>query len=276
MRLLAAALLLAGPNLSALADAPVSLVVCAPGYPGTTEEAQPSMDTLAAQLARSAGLPPGAVAAVYLNGEEEGVARLRAPGATVAMVPLPFYAKYAKTLALRPRLTVVRQGAQGPLETWTLVAKKGRVGSPAALSGFILASSAGYSPAFVRGALAGWGPLPPDVKVVASNQVLSSLRRAAAGEGVAVLLDPEQAAALPGLPFASDLEVVARSPPMPGAFVTTVGAGFAEARWKVLEKGLLTLNSEPQGTEVLGAVRLESFAPLSPEALSLANHLVTP
>ena len=254
----------------------MSLVLCAPGYPGTTEEAQPNVDALAAALARAAGLPAGAVSAVYLNGEEEGVARLRAPGATVAMVPLPFYAKYASTLGLKPRLTAVRQGAQGSLETWTLVAKKGRVGSAAALSGFTLASTAGYSPAFVRGALSGFGQLPKDLKVVASNQVLSMLRRAAAGENVAVLLDPEQAAALPGLPFAADLEVVARSPPLPGALVTTVGAGFPEASWKALEKGFLALPSAPENAEVLAGVRLTSFAPLSPEALSLASHMVTP
>jgi hypothetical protein len=277
MRPLAMAVLLAaGPSLAAAPDRPLHLVVCAPGYPGTTAEAQPSMDALAAALARAAGLQDGAISAVYLNDEAEGVARLRDPGSAVAMVPMPFYVKHAGALALQARLAVIRQGAQGPLETWTLVAKKGRIGSPAALAGFELASVAGYSPEFVRGALAAWGRLPPDVRIVASSQVLSKLRRAAAGESVAVLLDGEQAAALPTLPFAGELEAVARSRPLPSALVASVGARVTAGRWSAVEKGLLSLRSTPEGAAALDGVRLQSFAPLPPGTPALAKELGAP
>ncbi len=277
MRSLSLALLLAaGPSLAAAPAPPLELVVSAPGYPGTTEEAQPSVDALAAALARTAGLPQGAVTAVYLNDEAEGVARLRDRRAAIAMVPLPFYVKHARALSLQPRLSVIRQGAQGPLETWTLVAKKGRVGSPAALAGFELASIAGYSPEFVRGALAGWGRLPPDVRIVASSQVLSVLRRAAAGENVAVLLDGEQSAALATLPFAGELETVARSKPVPGGLVATVDARVAPARWTALQKVLLALPSAPDGASALEGVRMQGFAPLPPGTPALLKELGGP
>lgn len=277
MRPLALALALAaGPSLAAAPAPPLELVVCAPGYPGTTAEAQPSVDALAAALAHASGLQEGALSAVYLNDEAEGVARLRDRRAGVAMVPMPFYVKHARALGLQARLAVVRQGAEGPLETWTLVAKKGRVGSAAALAGFELASIAGYSPEFVRGALAGWGRLPPDVHIIASSQVLSVLRRVAAGENVAALLDAEQSAALATLPFADQLETVARSRPLPGALVATVGARLPARRWSGLEKGLLALASAPDGASALEGVRTQGFAPLPPGTPALVKELGGP
>jgi hypothetical protein len=278
VRVLAVALLLAAGPIPSLAapPRPTALVICAPGYPGTTAEAQPSVDALAAALSRAGGLPEGGLSATYLNAEEEGVARLEAPDAAVALVPLPFYVKYAGKLSLRARLAVIRQGAQGPLETWTLVAGRGRVTSPAALTGFTVASIAGYAPEFVRGALGGWGRLPAEARIVFSSQVLSTLRRAAVGEAVAVLLDGEQAAALPSLPFAAQLEVVARSAPLPGALVVTVGDRVEVARWRSVEKALLALPSTPGGAAALEGVRMQGFAPLPPDALALARQLGAP
>src|SRR6059036_784782 len=41
-----------------------TLVVCAPGYPGTTEEAQPTMDAFARAAEAAAGWPAGSLHAV--------------------------------------------------------------------------------------------------------------------------------------------------------------------------------------------------------------------
>ncbi|HEY4883085.1 MAG TPA: hypothetical protein VII08_05560, partial [Myxococcales bacterium] len=48
-----------------LALAAATLVVCAPGSPGNTAEAQPSMDALARSLEKAAHPSDGEVAAVY-------------------------------------------------------------------------------------------------------------------------------------------------------------------------------------------------------------------
>lgn len=245
---------------------PVAVIACAPGFPGTTADAQPSMDALAASLARGAGWPAGSVAGSYLPDEQEGLARLARPDAGVALVPAPFFAKHAAALKLTPRLAAVPAGAAGAAEVWALVAAKGRLASPASLAGFTLASTAGYAPGFVRAALDGWGPLPPDVKIVFSAQVLSGLRRAAAGEPVAVLLDATQAASLSSLPFASSLEVVARSAPIPGALVVTVGARLTAPRWRALEQAFLELPRTPDGAAVLAGLQRSAFAPLDASA----------
>jgi hypothetical protein len=133
-----------------------------------------------------------------------------------------------------------------------------------------VSSSAGYAPEFVRGALGNWGRIPSSAKIEDSKQVLSGLRKAATGADVVLLLDGEQTAALQSLPFAKDLEVVARSARMPTALATTVGNHLAENRWGELEKALLSLSSNRQGIAALGGIRMVRFAPLDKEALASA------
>jgi hypothetical protein len=258
---------------SALAAAPGRhvLVVCSPGSPGTTAEAQPTMDAFAAALAAKAGLPASALGAVYDEAEDSGVARLRAKDAAVALVSLPFYLKHEQDLALRARLQAVPKG-RGEMEQWALVAKKGRVANPASLDGFAIASVAGFAPAFVRGpALGSWGPLPASVRIVQSGAVLSALRRAASGEPMAVLLDGAQEAALASLPFASELEVVTRSPPLPAGVVAAVDTRLPPRSWRTIEAALQTLPSDAAGAAALDAIQTTRFASLDEKALTGAR-----
>jgi hypothetical protein len=261
------------PILAALAlgAEPVAFVAVAPGYPGTTAEAQASMDAFAAALAVQAGWPPGSVVAAYYEKEGPGLERLARPDAGLAMVALPLFLQQADALKLEPRLVAAQKGA-GPTEVWALVAKKGRLTSPAALAGWQVNSIAGYAPAFVKGpALGGWGPIPASVKIVQNSQVLSSLRKATAGEDVAVLLDGTQAAALPTLPFAGELEVVARSAPLPSGVLVTVGKRLTPDRWKALDAALRKLGDTPEGKGALEAIRLQGFFPLDASTMAAAR-----
>jgi hypothetical protein len=188
------------------------------------------------------------------------------------VVSLPFFLKHEQALGLRAELQPVLQAGAGH-ESWSLVARKGRITGAATLDGFTLLSSAGFAPAFVRGsALAGYGKLPASVRIVQSAAVLSGLRRAAAGEPVAVLLDGAQAAALATLPFAAELEVVARSPALPAGVVATVGKRLPAARWAKLSAALRDLAGAPAGAAALAGVRMSRFEPLDEAALSSARR----
>jgi hypothetical protein len=256
---------------AAAAPAPVTLVICAPGYPSNTAEAQPSMDALARAVTQAAGWPGARLAAEYHETEQGGVDRFKGAPPTLALIPLPFFLSHASDLKLVPRTqAVMKDGAA--TEVWTLVAKKGRVSSPASLSGWQIVSLAGYSPRFIRNvALASWGSLPKDVVVVPSGTVLTALRKASAGDNVAVLLDGAQAASLPTLPFASDLESVATSPAVPAVVLCTVGAGIGATDLKSLVAGLMTMDRTPDGAAALDAVRLQKFIPLDEKALAASR-----
>ena len=109
---------------------PLTFVACAPGYPGSTAEAQPRMDAFASALGATAGSV--SLRAEYHETEETGVQRLGRPDAAFALVPLPFFLKYEAKLRLTARAQAVMQGGTAS-EAWSLVAGKGRLSSAAAL-----------------------------------------------------------------------------------------------------------------------------------------------
>jgi hypothetical protein len=270
------AIFLASAIAAATTSTPVTLVICAPGYPGTTKEAQPSMDILAGAVSKAAGWPPARLTAEYYETEDAGVARLKDKAPSVAMVPLPFFLAHASDLKLTARAQAVEKDGTASV-TWTLVAKKGRVTSPSALSGFTVVSLAAYAPEFIRNvALAKWGKLPDDVTFAATGQILTALRKSANGENVVVLLDAPQAASLPTLPFAGELEVIATSPPVPGIVVCTVGTSVGPTATGQLVAGMVKLNEVPDGVAALDAVRLAKFIPLDTKALAAARAAYRP
>jgi len=250
----------------------LTVVVCAPGYPGSTAEAQPAMDGLAAAMIAAAGWEKGAVEAVYFETEGDGVAALRSPDAGLALVTLPFYLEHRGELDLRAQLMAV-PASREPLESWSLVAGSGLVKQPSDLDGWELLSLAGHSPRFVRGpALAGWDELPESVIITFSGSVLSGLRRAAKGEHVALLLDGGQNESIARLPFADRLEVVHTSPLIPASVVCSVGDRVAPDQLSELLTALEDLEHRPSAAEALAGVRLTGFVPVDRPSLERAER----
>lgn len=235
-----------------------TLVFCAPGYPGGAGDAQPLIDQFTNAAVAISGWPAGSLAAVYDSTEEGGLAKLGSADAVLAFVPYPFFVEHAAQLHLTP-LVQADVADVGPQQRWTLVAKSGHVTGPASMSGYTILSVAGYAPNFVRHiALEGWA-LPSDVKIESTGQILSALRRVAAGEQVAVLLDRTQAAALPSLPFASELKVVTLSPELPVAIIAVVDSRVTAGRARALQAGLLKIGRVSGSADSLAPLRLHGF-----------------
>ncbi len=176
----------------------------------------------------------------------------------LAFVPYAFYVQHAAALKLTP-LAQADVAGVGTQERWTLVGKAGgTVSGPASLTGYTILSVAGYAPEFVKhSALAAWA-LPADVKIEATGQILSALRRVASGEPVVALLDQTQAAALPTLPFAAQLKTLTQSAPLPVALVAVVDARLSAPRAKAFQAALLKMNTAG-GADALASLRLKRF-----------------
>lgn len=243
---------------SLIAAAASLLVFCAPGYPGTSGDAQPLVGEFATTLAAAAGWPAGSLTAVYDANETSDLARLAAPDAALAFVPYPFFVEHGAQLHMVP-LAQADVPPAGPQQRWTLVLKSGHAPLPAALAGLTLISTAGYAQSFVRNVLHEIGPVPATTTITATAQVLSALRRTANGEPVAVLLDQEQAAALPSLPFAANLHSAATSAPVPVALVVVVGERIPKPRAQQLQQALLHLSGTAPGAATLNRLRLNGF-----------------
>jgi hypothetical protein len=233
-----------------------ALVVCAPGYPGTTAEAQPAMDALARELSAAAHQP---VTASYEETAEGGLRSLQRPDAGLLLATLPFFLEHEADLHLTARLLAVPEGGQ-PLQRWSLVAGKDH---PATLAGYAVQSKVGDSPRFVRAMAPG---LPPEAKISGSPAVLSGLRKAASGEKIALLLDGDEAGSLGTLPFAARLTSVSTSQPVPVAVVATVGKRIDAAKWKQMEAAFGAV-----GKESLAGIRMSGFAKVDEAALDAAR-----
>jgi hypothetical protein len=256
----APALARAGAPVEATGRPERMLVACAPGYPGTTAQAQATMDRLASAMAAAAGWKPGSLGAVYHETFEGGVARLGAPDAVLALVTLPFYLQEKSRLGLKPLLQVVQES--GATEIWSLVAKRGLVSDAGGLDGWEITGGAGFSADFVRGVILGtWGRVPATARITFTGAPLTALRRAASGEKTAVILDAAASAALPGLPFASDLEVVARSKQLPGSLLCSVGGKLRAPEADLMIRALLRMHKTADGAGVLKAIQVTRFEP---------------
>jgi len=255
------------------ADAAITLVICAPGYPGSTADAQSTMDRFAAQVSILAGWPAGHVQAVYYETEAAGLESMRAADAALALVPLPFFVRHGAELDMRPLLS--GEPESGSDEVWSLVARRGLVRKAADLSGWEILGQPCYAPRFVRGPiLATWGEVPADVTFTFAPRVLSALRRAAAEDRVAVLLDAAQAEAMAGLPFAADLEVVARSKPLPATVICALDDHAGAGILKKLETALLSFHEQEEGRAALADARMKRFRPLDEKGLQRVRDLL--
>jgi len=239
----------------------ITLVVCAPGYPGSSAEAQPAMDALARALGGAAHLP---FQAVYEETVEGGLEKLAAPDAALLLAPLPFFLDHERDLALAARMMAVPKEGGGPLQRWTLVAAKEH---PQDLEGYAVQSTAGYSPRFVHA----MSPPLKGAKVIDSPAVLSGLRRAANGGALAILLDGPQGQALSTLPFAQGLAPLSTSAPVPVALVATVGKRLDGRKWKAVQAALLSLAAEASAREALDGVRMSAFVAIDRASLSAAR-----
>lgn len=235
----------------------IALVVCAPGYPGSTQEAQPAMDALARELSQASHLT---VTASYDETAQGGLQSLKRPDAGLVLATLPFFLEHERDLHLTAKLLAVPQDGQR-LQKWTLVAGKEH---PAQLEGYTVQSLAGDSPRFVRAVAP---EVPKDARISASASVLSGLRKAANGDKLAVLLDGTQAASLQTLPFAQSLSTVSSSAPLPVAVVATVGKKVNAAQWKALAAAFKEVPKES-----LAGIQMSGFAPLDEAALSKARE----
>jgi hypothetical protein len=236
-----------------------TLVFCAPGYPGGAGDAQPFVDQFAKAAIASAGWKPDSLAAIYDPTDQGSLAKLGDQDSVLAFMPYAFYVEHAAALHLAPLVQADVAGV-GIQERWTLVGKAGGpVTGPASMTGYTILSGAGYAPEFVKhSALAEWA-LPADVKIEATGQILSALRRVASGEPVLALLDQTQTVALATLPFAAQLKTLTQSTVLPVALITVVNSRLPDARAKAFQAALVKMNSTESGAEMLASLKLKRF-----------------
>jgi len=226
--------------MSALMSAAVAtLVFCAPGYPGGAGDAQPYVDQFAKATASSSGWSGHPCGRVRSH-RARRLAKLNDKDSVLAFVPYAFFVQHGAALHLaRWRSRCGRCRHRGALDAGGKAG--GSVTDAKSLSGYTILSVAGYAPEFVKhSALAAW-TLPSDVKIEATGQILSALRRVASVNRWWRCSIKTQAASLATLPFAAQLKSLVQSPPLPVALIAVVDSRVPAARAKTVQTALIQI-----------------------------------
>lgn len=256
--------------LAAAKDGAVALAIVNPGGPDAGAEGSKLAAELAAHLAASAGIAPAKLRAAYFNQTASALTYLKKHKEAFVLGGLGVFLGQRKALKLVPLARLV--GKTGGDEEFSVVVRKGRYASlqelrGKTLLGSVLADDARYVDRFAFG-----GKLEASkwFRCMPSERPLSALRKLAADEVDAVLLNRVQLEALRPMPLFEKLQVLHSSGPVP-----TVGLMMtATPRTRALRDKVVQAVSKLCGAEKAAPVcqtyGITGFEPMSEDALAEA------
>lgn len=246
----------------------LALAIVNPGGPEAGTEGDKLARELAAHLASAAGLEGVELVAAYFTTNDAAAAYVKQHKDAFVLGGLGFFLSQRKALKLIPlaRLT----GASGSSEEFAVVVRKGRYGSLDALrgkslAGSVLADDARYVDRFAFGgklAAKAWFVCTPTARP------LSALRKVAAGEGDAVLLNRAQHEALAATPLGAQLEVIHRSGPLPTVGLMMAATPRTQAARERIVQAVTKLCGTDKGAPVCRTYGITGFEPLGEKDLA--------
>ncbi len=203
---------------AAEASATTKVLLCFPGGPGSTADAQPIVDRFLAKVSTLAGW--SGAAGAYHNHLGKCATQFAADKPSVVIVPLHLYLAKRAAWNLSPVSTLQNKETSGQ---YHLVAKKGATLD--SLKGQKLVTGLKADPAFFsKVAFAGKVDFASHFEFSPQRSALRAIKNVAKGKAAAVLLDDVQQRSLEGLPMAKELATLISGEKLPGAIVATVGA----------------------------------------------------
>jgi ABC-type phosphate/phosphonate transport system substrate-binding protein len=240
------------------AAAPLNFVVIQPGQPGSSEEAQPVMDALAAYLQQKLD-GDAAVAGSYYNRTEEALAALEKTTPQWGIVSLGFFVEQGERFAMQPIAATRPVGRDQDL--WHLIVAKGGVADWRQLSGQVQGTMLFQSKAAARLLFAA-EPRQLPFELQGTFSPLRAVRDVARGKASGAVLDLPQHQALQALPLMEKLTVIHRSAPLPTAAVVWFGPPGRPARQ--LADLLQKMADDPAAKDLLQLLQTEGFGPPDP------------
>ena len=236
----------------------LDFAVIQPGQPGTPQEAQPVMDSLAAYLQQKTGAGT-VVKGSYFNDLDQAVAYLKSGPPTWGIVSLGFYVQYASRFPMTP-LASTRPGGSST-DVWRLAAAKEGPDDWKNLSGEVdgtMLFEKNGAACILFGAPASKLPFT----LTGSFRPLSVLRKVAAGKTAGIVLDRLQYEAMKSLPLAEKIKVVFSTKEIPTSPV--VWFGPPDNEMKRLADTLQAMGKDPEAASLLQLLQTDGFGPPDP------------
>jgi len=245
-------------------------VIVNPGGPDGGAEGDKLAAQLADHLAAAAGIEPSEIEGAYFGQLVPAVAYLKRHPDAFVLGGLGIYLVQRKALGLVPLARLV--GARGAEEEFFVLVRKGRYASlqelrGKTLLGSVLADDQRYVDRFVfDGKLSAreWFRCTP------SDRPLSALRKLAADEVDAVLVNRVQAEALKMTPLAEKLQAIHGSGPVPTVGLMMASTRRTRALRDRVVQAVAKLCGTEQGAPVCQTYGISGFEPIKEDALGEA------
>jgi len=245
------------PQIAAAADN-IDFAVIQPGQPGTTQDAQPVMDELAAYLQKKLGTI-SVLRGDYFNDLKEALSFVDETPPRWAIVSLDFYAEEGNRLALTPIASARPSGFEK--DTWRLAVHKDRSDDWQMVQGKIWGTML-----FDRRAAAclAFGRNPDELpfRLVGTFRPLKALRATARGKGAGVVLDRMQYEAMKSLPLADKIKIIHTSEELPTSPVVSFGP--PDELTNQLAEVLRKMEDDPEADQLLQLLMTAGFGPPDP------------
>jgi hypothetical protein len=231
------------------------MLLCLPGFPGTSSQAQPYVDRMLRHLEGELGWPADSMSGLYVPGEAEGAERLAQSSAGIALVGPSLFAAHHSQLKMKV-IAKVEVSGQGS-KTYSVVAAKDGPASVAELAGKKVSGAVVHDPRFAANVLLGGQVAPDAVTFVEESRPLRSLRGVARGKVDAAIVDGAVLHHMGELDFADELKVIHTAEPVPAPAVVVMGEGKQHAG--ALKSALVGLCQRPEGEQLCKTLTLTAI-----------------
>ncbi len=236
------------------------------GGPGDTKAAEKPLKNLLSMWEKEAALPVGTLDGRYFPQKDPALDYVQSATPSVFMLPVATFLEYEKAWALQAVGQMAVKGS--PTERLFVVVKKGGAQNVAALKGKIVTSSLLSDPKLAELIELEDGTALAKVTTLEyERSPLAALRKVRDGAVAAVLLDEPQWLGLEKLPFSTELELLAKSKPLPRPIVA-VKTNVDKATAERLRRGLLTLAQNPDAKSTLQQFSVDGI--VAPDVASIS------
>lgn len=241
---------------TAVSAAPLKLLFFYPGGQGSTEAAQPLLDSFTESL-KKAGAPE--LSATYISDKAAGLAFIQSQKPAAALLSLDLFEEQGPAWKVMPVARTLQLPSGDGTETFYIVGKKG---SALPTSGKLsLYSPRPLSPEYVAKRLF---PTMSGVsfEILPTRNVIGDLRKIAAGEKPGfLLLDPYEHRAMNlKAAWVADLADLASSAKVPSAPVVVFSGGMSAEQQSAFQKALLQVGKDSAAQATLQELRLKGFS----------------
>lgn len=250
----------------ATAAGSLDFVIIQPGQPGTSEEAQPTLDALGAYVQKRLG-GGSSIKGRYFNELKPALEYLQASPPRWGIVSLSFYVSHGRRFAMKA-LASSRPGGYDK-DIWRLAVSTSSPEDWRQLKGLVSGSmlfESDTAACLLFGSKAASLPF----SLNGTLQPLMALRQMLKGKASGVVLDRVQYEALKQSSSADSMKIIHQSKELP--FSPVVWLGEPEARQKQLAGVFQEMKKSPEGQALLKQLQTDGFGPADGDLETLAQE----